>query len=233
MEEVPDIVLYLDNPDRETISACLRGNASFEVHQVGDVAILRNLALDRLRGRPFIVFIDADDWISEDYFQNLIRTMKARPEIGILVPEIRMHVFQNFPFLRIGFRQFVSNSVKLARLSRITSLYGSNIVIHGPKHFTLRYPQESDGFLFEDWWFICKVLESGMPIETFSGTHYYFQKSEGSRRRHHLDVMREKDKFLTPGLHPEIMRRQVALGLLAFQWLAHIVKWPSSYKRPR
>lgn len=223
VELSPEVLVLLDNPDHVTVGICELMKVRYEIHNVSDVARLRNFALDNLNKRPFIVFIDADDWVSDNYFSELYRTMQETPSALILVPKFRIHIFEKFPALGLGFRQFNSKSKSLIKVSRITSLWGSNIVIREPARFGLRYPLEIDGFLFEDWWLMRKALEAGLIVETFGGTYYYFQKLSSSRRRQQSDAMRGNQVTASPGVKPEAARKLAALGLLALQWLGYLI----------
>ena len=113
-------------------------------------------------------------------------------------------------------------------LLQLTNLWGSTFLINEAAASKLSFRLESDGFLFEDWWFFLDANRSLVPHLTAQGSQIYLQRHQ-SRLRLQTKLRKSgKGSFYQApslGMMPEWVRRPISLVLLIVVWRPFEFKW--------
>ena len=215
----PDVPVrvVLDNGDLVTNDVCKKLGINQHQLDFGDVGEVRNWILDKNRDKGFLVLIDGDDLVSPSYFPNLFRKLSRVSEPAILLPQIRADFVENRN-IAVAFCQRLSVPRAILRAwLLISNPWGSNIVIAKPAELKVWYPSESGGFLFEDWWFLVRVLESNPNVKFFEGIHWHRVRKRDGRLRSQQGKLEGSQNHKHPGIGPPKVRRAMSAALMALQ----------------
>lgn len=177
----------------------------------GGASLARNLGLDVAVGE-FVTFIDADDWVTSSYLQELIKDVDEQ-NVFILHPPVRVFENNNTKaeieelncstiedkrfFIECGFLLFSEPHSKLFSLSVI-------------KRYDIRFPEGV--VVGEDGIFIARYLFYVMNIKTRNTPIYYYRDSETSVQKKIYDSASEWKAYQLWKLELEKLCYQVRIN---------------------
>lgn len=160
------------------------------------VSIARNCGLKAASGE-YIAFLDADDLIADNYFEELLKTIT---EDDVAVCDIVVDK-ENMKMSR-----FTANNTKMSSATAINLLLTREKINSGPcgKLFR-RKVLENVTFpnlkVYEDILFVLKAFEQAATIASTNRTEYYYLQNTGSAMHQlvenpSMDIVRATDKIV-------------------------------------
>lgn len=160
------------------------------------VSIARNCGL-KIASGEYIAFLDADDLIADNYFEELLKTIS---EADIAVCDIVVDE-ENRKVLR-----FTANNTKMSSITAINLLLTRKEINSGPcgKLFrreileNITFPNLK---VYEDILFVLKAFEQAETIASTNRTEYYYLQNKGSAMHQlvenpSMDIVRATDQIV-------------------------------------
>ena len=181
-----------------SLSVSMKGGGNIHYIQTdqGGVSNARNMGLDLAQGK-FIAFLDDDDWVSDNYLENLLTTVK---EDSIAVSNVKniddKTGEQLDDYLSKAFQKNTdTDSISLLSGRSFLSCCPCKIIpkaIIGNYRFNTRFSQSEDAL------FMASISKNIKGIALCpADTIYYRRTREGSARHKRSRLKAAKDTFVT------------------------------------
>ena len=224
-----DGLVTLDKADPKTVAVASDSAITAKTLDYGDVGAVRNWCLDQYCSEyRFILFLDGDDWCTNGWVLQTLESETPGPDPDVYVPNTRVLVWgRHLWALKFRQPQVSGNSRLIRRLTRVTNMWGSCVLIPSRTAKLLRYRLESEGFLFEDWWY-------HMDIESLGGSHisvpgkYFYRQDYLPRRVSRQNALRREGGFLSPRPIDSLTHKLKALIVLLLFFRGLAVGWKSA-----
>lgn len=172
-----------DNCGKICDSYSLNDNRIRVIHKKnGGLSSARNVAIEVARGK-YLSFIDSDDFISNDFYQDNMEYLMTHPDTDMLVLQVCHYdnkinkLIYNEKRELIGYNEIVNYMFSENYLgSAWINIYNKEIFNH------LRYPE---GQIFEDGFILPEIVEKTKKIFITNTGIYYYRKRDDS-------IMQEK-----------------------------------------
>lgn len=179
-----EIIVHIDNGDKDTISYFLRYENNRHVrifeNNFGDTGSSRNFVVSRARGK-YIAFLDGDDLISDNWFVGVVDLLERSKDSTIVHPEavLTFGIDQEVNVLSIQKPSYAieKDTIILLGENRWCSVAAAK---RGVFQNNL-YPKLGPGYGHEDYVFDVETVYSGVKHEIVKGTVLFYRRSENSR----------------------------------------------------
>lgn len=184
VESKHEIIINLDKPDSETKKYFKRyeNQAGFVVTEssCGDTGGGRNAAIKHAKGK-YVIFLDADDLVSKNYFSGMLKVMKATNE------EVLVHPQYCFAFEDCGDSYCLQEMQEASATDYdIQKLFGRHRWISSVggqrKTFTEHpYIRDKDGFGHEDYVLAIELTNEEIEQKVAPHTVHFYRRRPGSQ----------------------------------------------------
>lgn len=167
-----EFLINIDNGSQETINYFkkYRNDRGIKINYTnyGDPGLARNYAARIARGK-YIAMIDADDAVSENWFAEAISMLEKEDDLVLAHPEYEMRYTEQ-SLVSIDKRVDLKNNWE----DQLALLLGNRwcSVVVGKKEIFAKnkYSQSVNGFGYEDYFFNCEVVFSGVRNRVIKNT---------------------------------------------------------------
>ena len=177
-----EIIVHIDNGDYQTrnyfsrYSSC--DNVSVYENTFGDLGTSRNFAVGKAKGE-YITFIDADDLISPNWYENAIERIMKQERDCILHPEAVLSFRPNKEY-SLNLQRSSTNELEDALFLIADNCWTA--VAFAKREVFEKYPYKkmSDGYCFEDYLFNTETIAAGIKHDIVPGTVLFYRRSDNS-----------------------------------------------------
>lgn len=181
-----EVIIHLDQPSLKTQSIAkeYQSQSSFRVaeNQFEDAGLARNYAAKIACGE-YLFFIDGDDLLSENYFEQTLRTLEGAHRDVVASPEFCIS-FSDYDKTGAVLRMHCSGT----REHDAFMLFNINLwvmPIAGRREIFLRHPyiETKDGYGHEDYALNIELASQNIPHLVAPQTIYFYRQKLNSRQK--------------------------------------------------
>ncbi len=177
----------------------------------------RNIGISRAQG-DYILFVDGDDKISENYLQDTVPILKKQPSITVVTSEVELFGYKNGKMILL--EPTIANMLAQNCLT-VSSIFRKSFLDQSIKFNT------NMNVGLEDWDFWLSILEKGGKIYKVPRVLFYYRISNKSRNVLSTEKLKKlrKQVYLN---HPELFSKYMLDPTLSFEYF--MIKDSAEYK---
>lgn len=221
-----DILVNIDRGDRKTIDYFERltdERISINYSDYGDPGLARNAAIRKAKGR-YLAMIDADDAVSGNWLVQAMKRVMNSNRLLLAHPEIELR-YSKKGFISLNVRSNL-NSLWEDTLALILGNRWCSVVV-GKREVFLKnpYSKSADGFGYEDYYFNCMTVYSGVEQTIIHGTTAFcLQKEKSITKKTHKN--NEVLPYLELFNYKYLQKQMVKNGLPQYSYEKEEIKVP-------